>query len=344
MPSRTRGYQNQAAIYDQTPAILIPRTEPSSKQGTVNTAYSTTSSGGVKHQLVIDDTVTSSGVVDPVLFFGANVTGGGALVDNAKGGAWVAIEGDYYTNSGFDGLWHHQNEMHLQMTNPGNTTARRVFSASYDWALGKTDTSLHGDYFSIAAGNGTQVLNWSDGTGVYLHRALYIESALAEIGLTNGTADANLRLNHKQSAAGGIVFATENGDIWRTYMTGDKKLYQRDNDGGRMAQTWVSGTAGSSSARTDIDTRLRVVRGTVGQTDNIVEVCDQAGTVLAAFTPAGDLRLGGNTGPLIKAGTGTPAGVVSAPVGSLYLRSDGGASTTLYVKESGVGTAGWVAK
>lgn len=42
--------------------------------------------------------------------------------------------------------------------------------------------------------------------------------------------------------------------------------------------------------------------------------------------------------------TGTPAGVISAGVGSLVTRDDGGAGTTLYVKESGAGTAGWVAK
>lgn len=42
--------------------------------------------------------------------------------------------------------------------------------------------------------------------------------------------------------------------------------------------------------------------------------------------------------------TGTPEGVVTAAVGSLYLRSNGGANTTLYVKESGTGNTGWVAK
>ena len=43
-------------------------------------------------------------------------------------------------------------------------------------------------------------------------------------------------------------------------------------------------------------------------------------------------------------GTGSPEGVVTAPVGRIYLRSDGGANTTLYVKESGVGNTGWVGK
>lgn len=47
---------------------------------------------------------------------------------------------------------------------------------------------------------------------------------------------------------------------------------------------------------------------------------------------------------LVRSGTGSPEGVVTAPVGTLYLRSDGGANTTLYVKESGSGNSGWVAK
>lgn len=44
------------------------------------------------------------------------------------------------------------------------------------------------------------------------------------------------------------------------------------------------------------------------------------------------------------AGNGTPESVITANVGSLYSRLDGGASTTLYVKESGTGNTGWVAK
>jgi hypothetical protein len=46
----------------------------------------------------------------------------------------------------------------------------------------------------------------------------------------------------------------------------------------------------------------------------------------------------------VRRGTGTPEGAVTAPVGSLYLRKDGGAGSTLYVKESGTGNTGWVAK
>ena len=48
--------------------------------------------------------------------------------------------------------------------------------------------------------------------------------------------------------------------------------------------------------------------------------------------------------PIWTSGAGTPEGAVTAPVGSLFTRTDGGASTTLYVKESGTGNTGWVAK
>lgn len=43
-------------------------------------------------------------------------------------------------------------------------------------------------------------------------------------------------------------------------------------------------------------------------------------------------------------GRGSPQGQVAAPVGAIYLRLDGGANTTLYVKESGTGSTGWTAK
>jgi secreted PhoX family phosphatase len=51
-----------------------------------------------------------------------------------------------------------------------------------------------------------------------------------------------------------------------------------------------------------------------------------------------------NNGAVWIAGTGDPDGAVVAPVGSLFSRTDGGASTTLYVKESGTDEKGWVAK
>lgn len=46
----------------------------------------------------------------------------------------------------------------------------------------------------------------------------------------------------------------------------------------------------------------------------------------------------------VKRGAGTPEGSVTGVVGDIYQRTDGGAGTCLYVKESGTGNTGWVAK
>jgi hypothetical protein len=46
----------------------------------------------------------------------------------------------------------------------------------------------------------------------------------------------------------------------------------------------------------------------------------------------------------IYSGSGSPEGALTAGICSMWLRTDGGASTTLYIKESGAGNTGWVAK
>jgi hypothetical protein len=58
----------------------------------------------------------------------------------------------------------------------------------------------------------------------------------------------------------------------------------------------------------------------------------------------GGVRIGGGAGPFWVSGAGTPEGNVVAPVGSLFSRTDGGAGSTLYVKESGAGATGWTPK
>jgi len=48
-------------------------------------------------------------------------------------------------------------------------------------------------------------------------------------------------------------------------------------------------------------------------------------------------------GPFYSGGAGSPEGVINAPVGSMYLRSDGAPGTLTYQKQTGTGTTGWVA-
>lgn len=59
---------------------------------------------------------------------------------------------------------------------------------------------------------------------------------------------------------------------------------------------------------------------------------------------APDHESGASTAATLLTGTSTPEGQVTARPGAIYLRADGGAGTTLYVKETGTGNTGWTAK
>jgi hypothetical protein len=55
----------------------------------------------------------------------------------------------------------------------------------------------------------------------------------------------------------------------------------------------------------------------------------------------GLVRMGAAGGPVIRSGAGAPA--TDDPIGSLYMRTDGGAGTSLYVKQA-AGAGGWAGK
>jgi lysophospholipase L1-like esterase len=46
----------------------------------------------------------------------------------------------------------------------------------------------------------------------------------------------------------------------------------------------------------------------------------------------------------VRTGSGSPEGAVTAPPGTIYTNTLGGVGTTLYVKETGTGNTGWIAK
>ena len=79
---------------------------------------------------------------------------------------------------------------------------------------------------------------------------------------------------------------------------------------------------------------------------NGVEVATISGTQTLTNKTLTDPKVTAASGttPTISAGAGTPEGSVTANPGSLYMRNDGGAGTSLYIKESGTGNTGWVGK
>ena len=130
---------------------------------------------------------------------------------------------------------------------------------------------------------------------------------------------------------------------WR--MTNDAGT--RNVDAGRMDAVIISPTAGSETARMNFTPMLN-------GSETLVQLAIQNGLIIqdgvtsVAMQGAGTINASvgyyiGNQ-PAVLSGSGTPEGSVTASVGALYCRTDGGANTTLYVKESGAGNTGWVAK
>lgn len=78
----------------------------------------------------------------------------------------------------------------------------------------------------------------------------------------------------------------------------------------------------------------------------LLEVFQSGNAYVPGRVLGNSLAVGPRSGAVqtISRGAGSPEGVVNATVGSMYLRTDGTAGQTLYVKESGTGTTGWAAK
>ncbi len=122
--------------------------------------------------------------------------------------------------------------------------------------------------------------------------------------------------------------------------------------GGNAGSSLITGIGGPSGAGVTVDLGLKAGYAVVvGYDPNNVAILNATtSTVLLAgqtgvttgrvtFTPRK-----GATRPFDSSGSGTPERLVTAPVGSTWRRSDGGPGTCFYVKESGSGNSGWVAK
>lgn len=108
----------------------------------------------------------------------------------------------------------------------------------------------------------------------------------------------------------------------------------------------AAGTSSDLVLSTDNTARLRLDKAggwLRPEADNATDLGQSTKTFKDIWL-SGQIRWGSNQ-PLDTFGSGSPEGVVAAPVGSTYRRSDGGTGTSFYVKETGTNTSsGWVAK
>jgi hypothetical protein len=154
------------------------------------------------------------------------------------------------------------------------------------------------------------------GLGVYCYNA-------------SASSDARISfLRSKNAAIGSHTVVASGDDLGSLVFAGS------DGTGfirGAIISALVDGTPGAS----DMPTRLQFQVTPDGGTSPVEAL---------RIRQDKSLQLAGSSGPIIVSGSGTPEGVVTAAIGSLFMRTNGGAGTSLYVKETGAGNTGWVGK
>lgn len=101
----------------------------------------------------------------------------------------------------------------------------------------------------------------------------------------------------------------------------------------------------------NVDANLAIRISEIGAGDKFAKIGTETSSALVFATNSTErwrINVAGEfvsaAGPKIIAGSGAPESSVTAPVGSIYIRTNGGAGTSFYVKESGTGNTGWTAK
>lgn len=128
----------------------------------------------------------------------------------------------------------------------------------------------------------------------------------------------------------GISYAGLGNNSATTPYVQDAKLVRGDSSTKAniliLPSTWTAANTQRLYQPTDDSAHPSIV---MSSTDNVI-ISSRNSTQQGALWP-----------PAV--GSGSPEGVVTAIIGSAYISTGGGASTTLYIKESGTGNTGWVA-
>jgi hypothetical protein len=108
-----------------------------------------------------------------------------------------------------------------------------------------------------------------------------------------------------------------------------------------VSATLPAGSVRHTTTRTDADILAHVL--TEGNDAGGLEITGAAdGSTPTSLTT--QQQVDAKIAALIRSGSGSPEGAVTAPPGTLYTNTLGGVGTTLYVKETGTGNTGWIAK
>lgn len=174
---------------------------------------------------------------------------------------------------------------------------------------------------------------WVTGTGVSTGVTFYTGglAAATKTGSISSGATSALSVQDNADAFRFIVFQTGDVQIGSSTDQGSKFYV----NGGALGSQFVNSSGITTLGVSNAGTGVGVAISTQSTTSAALAIDTVARTTAVAFL---------NSACGVYAGSGSPEGAVTAPQCSMYLRSGGGAGTSLYIKESGSGSVGWAAK
>lgn len=179
--------------------------------------------------------------------------------------------------------------------------------------------------FSITDGTNTSTLT---------QRADEIKIGTAPLKIVNDALDQIIITDNETNST------TKNGGVGLMHYTNTEEpvSYFYAQSGAAFSNLRIGGGSSDGNAATSIRFYTAANNTTTVGT-NRMEIQDDGDIVIFS-----ELVIDDTNNVRLLSGSGTPEGNVTAGVGSTYSRTDGGASTSFYVKESGTGNTGWVAK
>lgn len=291
----------------------------------------------------------------------ADVGLGLSVIKQGFGGATRPAAGE------MDGLY-----IVVRQDGPQGTASGATNSSDASGIL--VDAQIVGDagFIAIADCQSSQI----DATSFAFLRRMQVQAGAIIANAAGAPVSYGYTAVAKTGALNHAFYAGESGGTWDNILKAPGKL-SIDGAGGYHIQTadWTAYAARFARGAGINDALTITQRGTGGINIATVEaasitlatsnVSRWAVTAGGTFQPVTDLgaNLGAATlrvsevyafqldlgttsanGVKVRSGAGSPEGVLAAPVGSMWLRTDGGAATTLYIKESGTTATGWVAK
>lgn len=162
------------------------------------------------------------------------------------------------------------------------------------------------------------------------------------LGLTAGTANftGDLTIN-KASATHTINSTSGTTNVNLDSVAGTYK-YLNFRTG--TSVRWTLGTTATAESGSNAGTDLFIGRSTDGGAyiDAVLSITRSTGkTTLGSVGATAGLELG-YSGPRVMSGTGSPEGVVTAPVGSQWIDTAATTGAVAWRKASGTGSSGWV--